>query len=138
DHQRLVPTCAVGCGNELAEEPVPLSRLSFLTGLTRREEARYLPDAAGAGALVSENLRRSGLRSLLGLRLYPYCKLMGVLYIGITQVRAFEPSARQRFGVLVEHLSAIIDRATLFEDLRASQDRFRSLLDSAVEGIYGI
>lgn len=138
DDQRLAPICAVGHGEKVAEEPVALSRMSFLTGIARREEAHYLADAAGAGALVSDEMRHSGLRSLLGLRLYPYGKLMGVLYVGITEVRAFEPRARQRLNVLVEHLSAIIDRATLFEDLRSSQDRFRSLLDSAVEGIYGI
>lgn len=135
--QRLQPSSTAGLANEPGEA-VALSEHSFLAQIARAEQSVYLPDVGNADGLVSEPLRKSGLRSLLGLRLYPHGRLLGVLYIGITQMRLFEPQTKRHFEMLVDYFSVIIERAMLIAQTQQVKRRLALLLESAAEGIYGI
>lgn len=69
--QQLLPAGTVGLAAESAEA-ISLAEPSFLKQVAEADEAVYQPDASDAAQRVREPLRRSGLRSLLGLRLYPW------------------------------------------------------------------
>ncbi|MDY7226255.1 PAS domain-containing protein [Hyalangium rubrum] len=131
--ERLFAITATGsCESHPFSAPVALSPASFLGQVAESEEPLHLPDAASALKETTEGLCSSRLRSLLGLRLWPHGKLLGVLYVGLAEVRSFEPQARRYFETLVEYLSGIIDRTLLFgqlhdanTQLRESEDRLR-------------
>ncbi|WP_257463335.1 sensor histidine kinase [Archangium lipolyticum] len=114
----------------------PLDGASFVARVAGSEEPVHLPDAATSSLEVREEVRGSGLRSLLGLRLWPHGEVMGVLWVGVRQMRSFEPQARRYMETLVEYLSGILDRALLFEALREANRRLRQereLLSAVLE-----
>ncbi|HZI03836.1 MAG TPA: PAS domain-containing protein, partial [Archangium sp.] len=122
----LLPTTYTGRWNARTEtEPVPVDGSSFVARLAVSEEPLDLADAASAGHAVAEGVRQSGLHSLLGLRLWPHGKLLGVLYLGVAEVRPFEPQARRYLETLVEYLSGIIQKALLLQQLRQANERLR-------------
>ncbi|OJT27404.1 hypothetical protein BO221_05375 [Archangium sp. Cb G35] len=124
DGRTLLPTMFTGQWNARTETgPVPLDGSSFVARLAASEEPLELPDAAGAGHEVSEGVRLSGLHSLLGARLWPHGKLLGVLYLGVAEIRPFEPQARRYLETLVEYLSGIIQKALLLQQLRQANER---------------
>ncbi|HET9449623.1 MAG TPA: PAS domain S-box protein, partial [Aggregicoccus sp.] len=99
----------------------PFSPRGVLAQVAAAEEPLHLPDAALAPAEMTQGLCSGGLRSLLGLRLWPHGKLLGVLYVGSSTVRAYEPQERRYLEMLVEYLAGIIDRALLFEKLHQAR-----------------
>ena len=134
--RRLLPTTATGRWSDLGGEPVPVDSPTVVAQVAASEEPVYVPDAAGAGELVPQGVRQSGLHSLLGLRLWPHGKLLGVLYLGVAETRPFEPQARRYLETLVEYLSGIIDRALLLQRLRQSEMIHRLATQSISDAIW--
>ncbi|AKJ06706.1 PAS domain S-box-containing protein [Archangium gephyra] len=126
DGRTLLPTMYTGQWNMRTEtEPIAVDGPGFVARLAASEEPLELPDAAGAGHAVSEGVRLSGLHSLLGVRLWPHGKLLGVLYLGVAEIRPFEPQARRYLETLVEYLSGIIQKALLLQQLQQANERLR-------------
>jgi PAS domain S-box-containing protein len=126
DGKKLLPTAATGAWSTGADtEPVPVDSDSFVARVAASEEPVALVDAASAHLAVAEGVRRGGIHSLLGLRLWPHGKLLGVLYIGVTEFRPFEPQARRYLETLVEYLAGIIQKALLLQQSRQTQERLR-------------
>jgi len=144
DGGRFVTAAASGsCSGHPAGLSMALDPASFLGQLAVSEEPRHLPDASAAAKATTEGLYASGLRSLLGLRLWPHGKLLGLLYVGLAEVRSFEPQALRYFETLVEYLSGIIDRVLLVgqlseanTQLHESEDRLRLALMGAQLGTW--
>lgn len=135
--QRLLPAGTSGLAAE-PDEPVRLDQPSFLAQVAEADVPLYLSDASNADHMVSQPLCASGLRSLLGLRLYPHGKLLGVLYVGMDHVRLFEPRAKRYLQTLVGYLSGIVERTILTTQAQQARKRLQLLLDSVGEGIYGV
>jgi PAS domain S-box-containing protein len=126
DSTRLVPTTYTGrWSGQVDTEPVE-DPDSFVRQLAASEEPLTLADATDAHVSLAEGIRRTGLRSLLGLRLWPHGKLLGVLYLGVAETRIFQPQTRRYLETLVEYLSGIIEKALLLQRLRASNERLRA------------
>jgi PAS domain S-box-containing protein len=126
DGRTLLPTTYAGQWSARAgTEPVPVDGPTFAARLAASEEPLELADAAVAGHAVPEGVRRSGLHSLLGLRLWPHGRLLGVFYLGVAEIRPFEPQARRYLETLVEYLSGIIQKALLLQQLRQTNERLR-------------
>ncbi|HEX8441845.1 PAS domain-containing protein [Archangium sp.] len=124
---RLESVAVTGvCPPPPAEASVPLDAPSFLAEVAKSEEPLYLPDAVPARGAIRDEVGASGLHSLLGLRLWPHGKLLGVLWVGVKQTRSFEPQAWRYLETLVEHLAGILDRALLFEELREANTQLRA------------
>jgi PAS domain S-box-containing protein len=122
--QQLLPVAYTGGWSALEEyAPLPVDPRTFLGQVASIEEPILLPDAARPALAVSEGVRGSGMRSLLGLRLWPQGRLLGVLCIGYAEVRTVEPQARRYFETLIEYLSGIIQKALLLQQVRESQQR---------------
>ncbi|HEX8820384.1 MAG TPA: PAS domain S-box protein [Archangium sp.] len=117
-------------------QPMPLHGRSFVARVASSDEPLHLPDAATSPpGTVRDEVRHSGLRSLLALRLWPHGKLLGVLTVGVKETRVFEPRVQRYFETLGESLSRILDRALLVGELRHSEVRFRRISEAGIVGI---
>ncbi|WP_141333382.1 ATP-binding protein [Myxococcus sp. AB025B] len=127
------------------------------TGVAMEALARYattrgvLDEGPGSGEeaeatpmAVSEDLRREGLSSLLGIRLATHYALRGVLYVGVAASRDFTARERRRLESLGERLTIHLDNAKLHADLlakvetlqeeRVLRERFVSVLAHDLRG----
>ncbi|HYO52571.1 ATP-binding protein [Archangium sp.] len=126
DGQRLLPTASSGLWLSPPDPTsIPVRSPSFVAEVASSPEVLHLPDATTTRLVLGEGVRASGIHSLLGLRMWPRGQLLGVVYLGITESRPFEPRARRLLEMLVEHLCGIIDRVHLLQQLRQAQARLR-------------
>jgi PAS domain S-box-containing protein len=124
--KKLLPTTYTGTWGTLVDtDPIPLDSDSFVARVATSEEPVELADATRTRLPVTEGIRRSGVQSLLGLRLWLHGKLLGVLYIGVTELRPFEPQGKRYLETLVEYLSGIIQKAFLLQQSRQTHERLR-------------
>jgi PAS domain S-box-containing protein len=114
---------------------VPLDAPSFVARAVAADEPVFLADALTTSEGVLDGVYPGGLRSLLALRLWPHGKLLGVLTVGVKEIRTFEPRVRRYFEMLVDYLSGLLDRALLMGELLHSEVRFRRLLEAGIVGI---
>src|SRR5690554_5944540 len=103
--QQLIPQAATGVCQVEKESPLSLDQASFIPRAATAEEPVYMVNLQRSDTLQSHCLYDSGLKSLLGARLYPNGKLMGVLCVGVKQVRNFEPRQRRHLQTLVDQPS---------------------------------
>lgn len=104
-------------------------------------------DAATTELSVSPALRGSGIHSLLGVRLPQRRRLLGVLYVGLTETRAFTAREKRLLESLGGQLTLHLDNARLFADLlekvdllaaeRELRERFVSILAHDLRGPLG-
>jgi PAS domain S-box-containing protein len=133
---RLVPATYTGrWSGQTSPEPVD-DPDSFVSQVARSEEPLTLPDATDPHARVAEGIRHGGLRSLLGLRLWPHGKLLGVLYLGVEETRIFQPQTKRYLETLVEYLSGIVDKALLLQRLRVSETLYRMAAEAIGDVIW--
>lgn len=110
---------AVGAGAEELERNVgSLDVSSFAGSVAARSDSTSVLDAEVTELVVSDALRRSGIRALLGMRLPPRHRLLAILYVGLTEKRAFTPREIHRLESLGQHLTIHLDNARLYADLR--------------------
>lgn len=115
----LESSSSVGAADEELEQYVSsLDTSSFVGQVAANDETTSMLDAEVTELKVSDALRRSGIHSLLGVRLPPRHRLLGILYIGLTETRAFTPRERHRLESLGQHLTIHLDNARLYADLR--------------------
>ncbi|WP_224363419.1 ATP-binding protein [Hyalangium versicolor] len=142
---RLVTTASVGVGNgEFEQYVVSLGVSSFAGKTAEREEPTTISDVATTTLEVGDALRRSGIHGLLGVRLPPRFKLLGVIYVGTSEERTFTAREGRRLESLAEQLTLQLDNAQLYkdlllqsEDLRVERDlreRFVSVLAHDLRG----
>ncbi len=117
--QHLELAVATGADVEwTTREPVPLENDSFPAALSRSEEPLVeLPEPSSA----------LGFPTRMGMRLWPYGKLIGVLRIAFRRAQPIEPQTRRLFETLVEYFSGILDRALLFESVRTAEEARRRM-----------
>src|SRR5205085_2580660 len=89
----LLTAASAGVANGVLEEyAVTIDPLSFAGQVATHEEPTTVLDIVTTELEVNDALTRNGIHSLLGVRLPPRHKLLGVLYIGLSDTRAFLPS----------------------------------------------
>lgn len=117
--QHLQLVAAVGTGDvELERYAASLDSFSFAAHVATQEEPVSIADAGTAELEVSDALRRSGIHSLLGVRLPPRDELLGVMYVGLDEKRTFNAREVRRIELLGEQFTLHLDSARLYADLR--------------------
>ncbi len=103
----------------LAKEPytTTLEGTSFAAAVAHSVEPISVLDAGSTELEVPDALRRSGLRSLLGIRLCSTHGLSGIVCIGLAEVRSFTAREERRLEVLAHHLAVHLENASLVADL---------------------
>jgi K+-sensing histidine kinase KdpD len=97
---------------------------SFAARVAADDEPTQMIVAGSTRLEVPDALRASGIQSLLGVRLPPSRELLGVMYVGISNPRAFTPREVARLASLGERLSLHFENARLFAALN---DKLESL-----------
>jgi signal transduction histidine kinase len=113
----LTASSAGAAGGELEQFAISHDRYSLDGPIASYEEHTALADVATNEPTVSDSLRHSGLHSLLRIRLPPYRKLLGVLYIGLREERRFTPREVRRVEALGDRLMLQLDNAKLYAEL---------------------
>ncbi len=143
--QTLITAASVGAAEEQLERyATSLGPASFPGQVASHEQATSVTDAATTELAVSDGLRRSGIHSLLGVRLHPRHRLLGVLYVGLSETRAFSTREIRRIEALGERLTLHLDNAKLHAELldkiealgieRELRERFVSVLAHDLRG----
>lgn len=117
---------------------------SFVGQIAATEEPVALADVSTTRLEIPEVLRRSGINSLLGIRLPERETLTGVVYIGVREQRPFSGRETARLELLGEQLTLHLDNAALVERFeetiaalkheRALRERFVSALAHDLRG----
>jgi signal transduction histidine kinase/CheY-like chemotaxis protein len=141
----LLTTASTGVANGVLEEyAATLDPLSFAGQVAAHEEPTTVLDVFTTELQVNDALKRNGIHSLLGVRLRPCHKLMGVLYIGLSNSRTFSSGEIRRIETLADRLTVHLENAKLHADLqdkvdsltleRGLRERFMSVLVHDLRG----
>ena len=116
---RLVTAASAGgAGGEFEQFAASLDLASLGGQIAASDEPTQVADVETTELEVSDSLRHSGIHAILGLRLPPHRKLMGVLYIGLRDRRSFTAREVRRLQALGDRLTLHLDNAKLYADLR--------------------
>ncbi|PYR97243.1 MAG: histidine kinase [Acidobacteria bacterium] len=141
----LLTAASAGVANGVLEEYTStVDPLSFAGQVATHAEPTTVLDVITTELQANDALKRNGIHSLLGVRLRPRYKLMGVLYIGLSDTRSFSPSEIRRIETLGDQLTLHLDNAKLYADLqdkvdaltleRGLRERFMSVLVHDLRG----
>jgi signal transduction histidine kinase len=122
--KRLIISASNGIAAEHLEEYVGVLDESAFTGRVSSSDdgTTFVRDAETAQLGVSETLRRSGIRSLLGVRLATGRMLHGVLHIGMCEQRSFSSGEVRRLEDLGLSLTMYLENARLHAALSDEKD----------------
>ncbi len=142
-NRSLWMTASAGVAEPLASYAAEATG-SFVAEVAAHEEVTTILDVETTELEVSEALRRSGIHALLGVRLPSRNELVGVMYVGVTERRSFSTRQVRRLETLGEQLSLHLDRARIYDELRATiehlqgehelRERFISVLAHDLRG----
>ena len=117
--EQLVTAASAGeAGGEFGQFAATLDPSSLGGQTAASDEPTQVVDVETTELEVSDSLRHSGIHAILGLRLPPHRKLMGVLYIGLRGRRPFTAREVRRLQALGDRLTLHLDNAKLYADLR--------------------
>lgn len=141
--RELSSVASVGIGAE-EDYVASLDIRSFVGKVAATEEPVALDDVGTTRLDLPDALRRSGILSLLGMRLPERETLTGVIYVGVCEQRPFNGRETARLEVLGEQLTLHLDNAALVEKLRTNitqlederglRERFVSVLAHDLRG----
>lgn len=137
--EELIAVASAGVADEaMAHYVTAIDSDSFASRVAAAAgETLEISDVANGFVPVSETLRKSGIRSLLGVRLPARHILRGVLYIGLTEQRAFAPSELRRLAALGDRLTLHLDNAHLVAELRSRVSAVQMFVDVLAHDLRG-
>src|SRR4029079_18392785 len=116
--QQLIMTASAGRVNEsFTHYTHSLAASSFGGLIASRDHATTVLDVETTDLDVTDNLRHSGVHSLLGVRFPLQRQLLGVMYIGVREVRQFSARERRGLEAIAEHLAILIENVRLNDEL---------------------
>ncbi len=142
---------SVGSADEELEQYISSIDIpSFAGTVAAHGETSSVWDATVTELKASDALRRSGIQSLLRVRLPLRHRLLGIMYLGLTETRPFTAREIHRLASLGHHLTVHLDNAQLYADLRRyivelnserrllelSRAQTRDLIEQASDGIF--
>lgn len=136
--ERLVSTASTGlAGGSLEEYIAEVSPQSFVGKVATEPHAVFVRDTDTTPLGLSDSLRSSGIRSLLGVRLSAAEGLVGVLFVGSKRQRTFTPSEVRRLESLGDRLTLHIENAQLSARLREKLGQLQLFVDVLAHDLRG-
>ena len=118
--EKLVTAARVGAAEDAIEDyPAPLSPSSFVGRVATQADSTSMLDVISIDLQVADALKASGIHSLLGVRLAPRHNLLGVVYVGLREMRSFTLRETSRLESLAHQLAVHLDSARLFGEVVA-------------------
>nr|WP_276604986.1 GAF domain-containing sensor histidine kinase [Nannocystis sp. RBIL2] len=141
----LVTQAAVGLAEDDLQEIMTSLDPATVTGLmATSEEPVAIDDVAATELVVSDGLRRSGIHSLLGVRLPRRDRIRGVMYVGTRVQGPFSTRELRRIEALGEGMTLHLENGQLHAELRlrieeleaerALRERFTAILAHDLRG----
>jgi|CXWL01.1.fsa_nt_gi PAS domain S-box-containing protein len=96
-------------------------------------KAVYIEDATADSRVTDPLIRERGLHSFIGVPLKRHGNLIGVLHAGWLTTRPRRDRDVQLLEITADRCAAAIQNSRLYEDLRASEERFRMLAETIAE-----
>ncbi len=114
DRQVLIPRAAIGVEGEVGSGvEVPVGR--GFAGRVASERRAIAVDDISTIDIVNPLLRRSGIRSLLGVPLLVEGRLVGVVHVGSVRKREFGTDDTELLQVVADRLALAVDNALLYQ-----------------------
>jgi PAS domain S-box-containing protein len=139
---RIVAKGSVGVAEVKAPLPVEMDESdlvahSVVRFVARTKESVVLDDASRHGEFANDPyIRREKTKSILCAPLLSLGRLIGVLYLENNLVtEAFTPERIQLMEMLLSQVAISLENARIYEALRASEVKYRRLVDTAIEGV---
>lgn len=112
---------------------------SYVGRVARAEGALPLADASREnGDTLPAPLLQGGARTLLGVRLWPHGRLMGVLLAVTREPTVFDPQACRWFETLADHLANVLARAAYLRQQRENELRYRLALTATSDVVWDL
>lgn len=132
--------------DEIFIEPyLSVEKADYLSGAIVTYVARtsipiVLDDAAQEGMFINDPYVKSHCpRSILCYPILHKSELIGVLYLQNNLIsRAFIPARLEVLKILSSQIAISLENARLYSDLREAEEKYRSIFENALEGIYQI
>jgi signal transduction histidine kinase len=121
--EKLETTATVGVAAEEVERYVTSLDPASFAGQIAAHERATIEDVATTELEVGDSLRRSGIHSMLGVRLPARHRLVGVMYVGLAETRSFTAREIRRLDWLGQQLVLHLDNAKLYADLQGHIER---------------
>jgi PAS domain S-box-containing protein len=139
---RLRAKASIGLEEEaLHGYTIPIGE-GFAGTIAASRQPLLLQDAARSPLVLSEWVRRRGIRAFYGVPLVSNGELVGVAHIGSQNTSDFPEEEKRLFATLAERAASAIARASLHDQvakseasLRAERARLATILTSAPHGI---
>ncbi|MBT6502730.1 MAG: sigma 54-interacting transcriptional regulator [Deltaproteobacteria bacterium] len=135
--------CAVDQNEVLLEPFLPVAEADYLSDaivayVARTRKHLVLNDAAQEGMFMNDSYVKSRRpRSVLCAPILHKSKLIGALYLENNLIsKAFTPERLEVLNVLSSQIAISLENARLFGDLKVAEEKYRSIFENAVEGIY--
>lgn len=119
EDEEVIATASAGDADGELEAFASARDPATLVGkIAASDEPTRVADVETTELAVSDELRHSGIHSILGLRLPPGRKLVAILYVGLREKRPFTAREIGRLEMLGDTLTLHLDNAKLYADLR--------------------
>jgi PAS domain S-box-containing protein len=138
DAGRLVLGCSRGLGPETIadyQELPPGTSKSLSSLVARRQEPLVLAGLARSELPEAAGLIAQGVRAYAGYPLIAGGRLIGTIAFGARNRDAFVEDDLRLMQTVAQQVSVAWERAHLLGDLRRSEQRYRTLYDTMVQGV---
>jgi len=136
--ERLISTASNGLDEGALEQYIAEVTPSSFVGKVATEPAAVLVlDAAKSPLGLSQSLKRSGIHSLLGVRLGAAQALVGVLFAGSRHERTFTPSEVRRLESLGDRITLHLENGQLSARLREKFGQLELFVDILAHDLRG-
>ncbi len=103
----------------------------------RTREPLFIEDVSMNSLVINPYLKRSGIRSFLGVPINNKGKTIGVLHIDWKEVHKYTSKELGLLTIIADRCGAAIENARQFEELKKTESKFRHLFEH-VSGSIGI
>jgi PAS domain S-box-containing protein len=135
--------CAVDQNEVLLEPFLPVAEADYVSDeivayVARTRKHLVLNDAAEEGIFTNDSYIKSYRpRSILCAPILHKSELIGALYLENNLIsKAFTPERLEVLNVLSSQIAISLENAGLYGDLKDAEEKYRSIFENAVEGIY--
>ena len=134
-------TLRIGMDTQGLLSPEPPPRPDGTTmEIFRTGEPLIVTEVTERRAPIIPRLVEMGIKAFIGLPLKVGARVIGVLFVRFTESRAFsaDETLREALTIFANQAAMALEKARLYQSLRASEQEYRTLIENATELIWAL